>query len=145
MRRKDRFSHLLRVTGLLRSRVPRPPQPSKVLQTRPAIVRLLPLVAWAAILLPVAAEAQQTLVERGRQLASRECAGCHAVSRTGESPHAKAPAFRLLPQRYPVAHLAESLVEGIVVGHGDMPEFLFEPDDVEALLAYIASLDSRPR
>jgi len=39
-----------------------------------------------------------------------------------------------------VEHLAESLAEGIVVGHNDMPEFLFEPDDVEALLAYIASL-----
>ena len=43
-------------------------------------------------------------------------------------------------ERYPVEHLAESLAEGIVVGHGDMPEFLFEPDDVEALLAYIAGL-----
>lgn len=80
------------------------------------------------------------MLDRGRVMAERECAGCHAVDRTGQSPHAKAPPFRELPKRYPVEHLAESLVEGIVVGHGDMPEFLFEPDDVEALLAYIASL-----
>lgn len=63
------------------------------------------------------------------------------VGRTVQSPHAKAPPFRELPSRYPVEHLAEALVEGIVVGHGDMPEFLFEPDDVEATLAYMASLE----
>jgi mono/diheme cytochrome c family protein len=78
--------------------------------------------------------------DRGRVIAERECERCHDVGRTGQSPHAKAPPFRDLPKRYPVGHLAEALVEGIVVGHGDMPEFLFEPDDVEALLAYIASL-----
>ena len=39
--------------------------------------------------------------------------------------------MRALPRRRP----------GIVVGHGDMPEFLFEPDDVDAILAYMASLE----
>ena len=78
--------------------------------------------------------------EHGRAIAERECARCHAILRTGQSPHLKAPPFRELPKRYPVEHLAESLVEGIVVGHGDMPEFIFEPDEVGALLAYIASL-----
>ena len=43
-------------------------------------------------------------------------------------------------KRNPVEHLAEALGQGIVVGHKDMPEFLFEPADVEVLLAYIASL-----
>lgn len=80
-------------------------------------------------------------LDRGRVIAERECARCHAVGRTGQSPHAKAPPFRELPKRYPVEHLAEALVEGIVVGHGDMPEFLFEPDDVDAILAYMASLE----
>ena len=80
---------------------------------------------------------EQPSLNRGRMIAERECARCHAVGRTGQSPHAKAPPFRELTKRYPVEHL----VEGIVVGHGDMPEFLFEPDDVEALLAYIASLE----
>lgn len=84
---------------------------------------------------------QQSGLERGSAIAERECARCHSVGATGQSPHAKAPPFRELPKRYPVGDLAEALVEGIVVGHGDMPEFLFEPDDVDALLAYIASLE----
>ena len=91
------------------------------------------------------ASGQQQEMDRGRAIAERECAPCHAVGRTGTSPHGKAPAFRLLPLRYPVEHRAEALAEGIVVGHGDMPEFLFEPDDIDALLAYIASLGSRAR
>ena len=88
---------------------------------------------------------QESLVERGRQIAARECARCHAVTRVGESPHNTAPPFRDLPRKYPVEHLAESLAEGIVVGHNDMPEFLFEPDDIEALLAYISGLAQQPK
>jgi cytochrome c len=83
---------------------------------------------------------QQPPRERGRILVERECAGCHAVSRSGQSPHRMAPPFRDLPKKYPVEHLAESLAEGIVVGHKEMPEFLFEPDDIEAILTYISSL-----
>ena len=83
---------------------------------------------------------QQPPRERGRALVERECASCHAVSHTGQSPHNMAPPFRELPKKYPVEHLAESLAEGIVVGHKDMPEFLFEPNDIEAILAYISSL-----
>lgn len=86
-----------------------------------------------------AVAAHQPSRDRGRAIAERECAHCHAVGRTGTSPHVKAPPFRDLHKRYPVQHLAESLAEGIVVGHGDMPEFIFEPDDIDALLAYIAS------
>jgi len=51
-----------------------------------------------------------------------------------------APPFRVLPHRYPVANLAEALAEGIVVGHPAMPEFTFEPDEINALLTYIQSL-----
>jgi mono/diheme cytochrome c family protein len=98
------------------------------------------LFALAVIAPPLDASAQQRLEARGQQIASRECARCHAVTREGASPHKDAPPFRELPKKYPVGHLAEALAEGIVVGHKDMPEFLFEPDDVEALLTYIARL-----
>lgn len=98
------------------------------------------LFALAVIAPPLDASAQQSLEARGQQIASRECARCHAVTQEGPSPHKDAPPFRELPKKYPVGHLAEALAEGIVVGHKDMPEFLFEPDDVEALLAYIARL-----
>lgn len=99
------------------------------------VVGLLLLAALSTL-----APGQQAARERGRVLVERECAGCHAVSRTGQSRHASAPPFRELPRKYTIEHLAESLAEGIVVGHKDMPEFLFEPDDIEAILAYISSL-----
>jgi hypothetical protein len=46
----------------------------------------------------------------------------------------------VLPQRYPVDHLAEALAEGIVVGHPMMPQFTFDPPEIDALLTYIESL-----
>ncbi len=101
-----------------------------------AIVVGLLLLAAVSTLAP----GQQPARERGRVLVERECARCHAVSRTGQSRHMSAPPFRDLSKKYPVENLAEALAEGIVVGHKDMPEFLFGPDDVEAILAYISSL-----
>jgi cytochrome c len=86
------------------------------------------------------APGQQSARERGRVLVERECARCHSVSRTDQSRHTSAPPFRDLSKKYPIESLAEALAEGIVVGHKDMPEFLFEPDDIEAILAYISSL-----
>jgi hypothetical protein len=64
----------------------------------------------------------------------------HVIATQGESPVAIAPPFRVLPQRYPVEHLAEALAEGIVVGHPLMPEFTFDPPEIDALLTYIESL-----
>jgi hypothetical protein len=39
--------------------------------------------------------------------------------------------------------LAEALAEGIFVGHPDMPEFVFEADEVGAILAYLKSIQER--
>lgn len=79
-------------------------------------------------------------VQQGRQIALTNCAGCHAIDATSSSPHAEAPAFRTLSERYPVETLQEALAEGIIVGHPDMPEFRFEPDDIDALIAFMQSL-----
>ena len=79
-------------------------------------------------------------LERGRAIAEKNCARCHATGPTGESPLQPAPPFRVLPQRYPIENLAEALAEGIVTGHSAMPEFTFKPDEIDALLTYIASL-----
>ncbi|MDF2097158.1 c-type cytochrome [Aquibaculum arenosum] len=80
-------------------------------------------------------------VETGRELAQSYCAGCHAVGEQDSSPLPEAPAFRDLHHRYPVAHLAESLAEGIAVGHPAMPEFVLEPGEVEAFIRYLESLE----
>jgi mono/diheme cytochrome c family protein len=79
-------------------------------------------------------------IGRGRELAAAHCGRCHALERTGDSPLAIAPPFRDLGKRYPVEQLAEALAEGIVTGHPDMPEFVFETDDVIAMIAYLRDI-----
>jgi cytochrome c len=78
--------------------------------------------------------------KHGEELLQKNCASCHAVGTTGESPHKVAPAFRTLGQRYPIESLEEALGEGIVSGHPDMPEFSFAADDVGDIIAYLKSI-----
>jgi cytochrome c len=78
----------------------------------------------------------------GRTLAETHCATCHAIGKKGQSPNPKAPRFATLAQRYPLDNLAEAFSEGILVGHGPMPEFQFEPDQIEGLIAYLRSIQS---
>ena len=69
-----------------------------------------------------------------------DCARCHAVGPTGDSPLKDAPPFRTLHTRYPVESLEESLAEGIITGHPAMPEFHFSPEQVGDIIAYLKSL-----
>lgn len=80
-------------------------------------------------------------VALGKALVEFNCAVCHAVDRTSDSDHAGAPPFRTLSQRYPLHFLEEALAEGISTGHPDMPEFTATPEQINAILAYIASLN----
>jgi mono/diheme cytochrome c family protein len=79
----------------------------------------------------------------GQAIAQTLCAGCHAVGLEGESPHADAPPFRTLSEKYPVRFLEEALAECIAVGHDDMPEFQLEADEVEQLILYLESIQAR--
>jgi cytochrome c len=79
-------------------------------------------------------------VTRGRSLAEANCSSCHAVGQSGESPAPEAPPFRRLSEKYRVDTLEEALAEGISVGHPAMPEFQFAPDDVDALIAYLQTV-----
>lgn len=78
--------------------------------------------------------------ETGLALVTANCAGCHAVGPAGVSPHPDAPPFRELGERYPVAFLAEALAEGIATGHPGMPEFVLQPDEISAVIAYLETL-----
>ncbi|MHB8885955.1 MAG: c-type cytochrome [Methylovirgula sp.] len=77
----------------------------------------------------------------GLILAKEYCARCHAIDKFGASPLAIAPPFRDLHLRYPVGDLAESLGEGIRTGHPTMPEFRFDPDQIENFIAYLKTLE----
>lgn len=97
--------------------------------------------------LPALAFAQGTTApaKRGEALVKTNCAECHAVLRTGDSPNAKAPPFRTLGQRYKLDDLQEALAEGIVVGHGgaEMPHFVFEPTEIDDIIAYLKQINRK--
>ncbi|MCX2722262.1 c-type cytochrome [Roseibium salinum] len=84
-----------------------------------------------------------TSVATGRELAEIHCAACHAVGEEDTSAQEGAPAFRDLSGLYPLESLEEALAEGIVTGHDNMPEFAFEPDDINAFLGYLTTIQSK--
>lgn len=93
----------------------------------------------------MAAAAEKDLTTKGEQLVKENCARCHAIGKEGASPHPEAPPFRTLSSKYPVEDLAESLAEGIVSGHPDMPIFAFSPTDVTAIIEYLNSIQDQPK
>lgn len=110
-----------------------------------AIVGCLPFTS--------AEQAQAGTVDQGRDIARQYCARCHAIDPqdgksvddakdgTGSaSPHVKAPPFRVIATKYPLESLEEAFAEGIVVGHRDMPEFELDPEQITALLSFMASV-----
>lgn len=109
------------------------------------------LIAIAAIAALAACSASQgappraeplTLADaaEGRQIAETHCAACHAIGAEGVSPHQMAPPFRTLSRNYPISSLEEAFAEGVLVGHPDMPEFRLEPPQIDALIAYITTV-----
>jgi len=92
---------------------------------------------------PTLAEKAGTPARRGEALLITNCARCHAVGRGGLSPHPQAPPFRTLSRKFKVEGLAEALAEGISTGHPDMPEFVFEADEVGAIIEYLKSIQQR--
>jgi mono/diheme cytochrome c family protein len=81
---------------------------------------------------------------KGRAIIESNCARCHAIGMEDSSRHEEAPPFRVVVTRYPPEDLAEALAEGIVSGHPDMPEFIFQPAEIEAILAYLGTLTPTP-
>jgi cytochrome c len=86
------------------------------------------------------AETRENLIERGRAILEANCARCHAIGKDDASEHPEALPFRKVVKRYPPDNLAEALAEGINSGHPDMPEFVFEPPEIEAIVTYLGTL-----
>ncbi|MEA2872435.1 MAG: cytochrome c [Hyphomicrobiales bacterium] len=99
---------------------------------------------WVAVFLNAAlsaATAQTSpTVQRGLNFALANCARCHSIDKISPSPFGLAPPFRDLHLRYPVENLAESLAEGIVTSHQNMPEFRLDPGQVGDFIAFLKSL-----
>ena len=103
----------------------------------------MPAAAMATALILSAPALAAGNAQRGKIIAETNCAGCHAIGPTGESPNPKSPPFRTLSQKFKIENLEEALAEGIVVGHEtvNMPEFQFDPPQIDDFLTYLKSIN----
>jgi len=79
-------------------------------------------------------------VALGGNLVRQQCAGCHAVELTGDSPMKSAPPFREMGRTYPVRDLQEALAEGLVTAHPAMPPIELEASEVANVIAWLESV-----
>jgi len=82
------------------------------------------------------------LEQQGRALAERMCAQCHAIGRSGKSPHANAPLFRELGRRVDLDAFIDRLREGMMSDHPDMPTFHFDGENARAFRLYLRSIQA---
>jgi len=114
------------------------------------VVERLTAIACAIVVnlsgsVPAAAQdgTPRELEREGMALAERMCGSCHAIGKTGASPHPPAPAFRALGDRVDLDDFAHRLRQGLASGHPDMPTFRFTREDARALTAYLRSIQAR--
>jgi mono/diheme cytochrome c family protein len=107
----------------------------------PRIVALAAVLALGACAVQGEQASQEALAADGREIAEAQCAACHAVGRYGESPAPDAPPLRTVLSRYNANVLEDELIQGIQVTH-PMPEFQFNPQSVDALIAYLESIQT---
>lgn len=121
------------------------------------VLALLPLMAFGACSAPVveaappeavggarsAEDASSEQVAAGRRIVELQCVSCHAVLSSDASRHPDAPPLRTLAERYSATRLAEAFALGIMTGHPDMPEFRLSRAQVEAIVAYLESIQTR--
>jgi mono/diheme cytochrome c family protein len=74
----------------------------------------------------------------GLRIAEAECARCHAVGRQGQSPLAPAPPFREFARKWPIDQ--GNVGERTSMSHGEMPEFIFEPNEIADLVVYLLTI-----
>jgi len=98
------------------------------------------VAAFLLVTLMSQAVGAETLQQRGEDIARGLCSRCHAIGKSGDSPHPAAPRFRTLDDRTDLGKLARRIREGLLTGHDDMPMFRFDRDDAEAVVAYIRSI-----
>jgi mono/diheme cytochrome c family protein len=83
---------------------------------------------------------EASLVETGHRVAQIKCASCHAVEGGGASRDPDAPPFREVSRAVAITATEQSLAEGIRIGHHDMPPVRLSRSEMEALSAYLRSL-----
>lgn len=79
-------------------------------------------------------------VEEGRDIAVSMCGGCHAVDDADQSPRPDAPPLKSILAGYDPDALSDDLINGVKMGHQDMPEFDFNVIATDALVTYLISI-----
>ena len=102
-------------------------------------IRLLLLISASSSAL--AQPGLEPAAQRGFMIAKTYCARCHSIDKVTSSPLAIAPPFRTLHKKYPVENLEEALAEGISTGHPTMPEFRFDPGQVNDFISFLKTLE----
>jgi mono/diheme cytochrome c family protein len=99
------------------------------------------LVSLVLVVAATSASAQsQSPIRHGRAVVQEFCSPCHAVGKSGRSPHVGAPPFRTLSRSFDLDRFAQRLERGISSNHPDMPEFKFSEQDARDVSAYLRSI-----
>jgi cytochrome c len=94
------------------------------------------------LILLTASQARSEDMSIGQRIIETTCAQCHAIGKTGTSPNPKSPPFRAIVNRYPSDTLVEALTDQTSIAHGEMPEFVLEPEDIAEMTEYLETLRS---
>lgn len=77
-------------------------------------------------------------VAHGQELARANCASCHEIGLSGDSPHEKAPPFWSMFERREAATIAGMLLSRSAPKHSDMPTFSIAEKQAEDIGKWIA-------
>jgi mono/diheme cytochrome c family protein len=80
----------------------------------------------------------------GKRLLESNCARCHSIEFTGESPLKQAPPLREIYRKYPVQKLQFEFAEGMGSRHRDMPQIQFSSEQVDGILTYLSEIAGQP-
>ena len=84
--------------------------------------------------------------QHGKALLETLCGQCHAVGKTGRSPHVDAPPFRTLGDEELYDNdFGARLQAGLSTIHRDMPTFTFTRPDAEAAVNYLKSIQQHTK
>jgi mono/diheme cytochrome c family protein len=97
------------------------------------------VLAWAIVGLWIPSASAQS--GTGLALVREHCAICHAIGKTGDSPHPGAPPLRNIGDSYDMDKFAELLQRGIgIAPHPDMPTFKVDRRAATAMTNYLRSI-----
>lgn len=91
-----------------------------------------------------AAAGNSATASEGKAILEQNCARCHSIAATGDSPLSKAPPLREVYLKYPIQQLESGFAEGMGSRHRDMPQIQFSTEQVSAILDYLGSITGVP-